>query len=34
MDKGISVGGGVLWVLAWFGVMRLYIFLDLRRLSK
>ncbi len=28
MDKGISVGEGALWVLAWFGVMLLYTFLD------
>lgn len=28
MNKGISVGEGVLWVLAWFGVMLLYTFLD------
>ncbi len=28
MDKGISIGEGALWVLAWFGVMLLYTFLD------
>lgn len=28
MDKGISVGEGALWVLAWFGVMLFYTFLD------
>ena len=28
MNKGISIGEGVLWVLAWFGVMLLYTFLD------
>ena len=28
MNKGISVGEGVLWVLAWFGVMLLFTFLD------
>ncbi len=28
MDKGISVGEGVLWVLGWFGVMLLYTFFD------
>ena len=27
-DKGISVGEGVLWVLAWFGVMLIYTALD------
>lgn len=28
MDKGISVGEGALWVLAWLGVMLLYTLLD------
>lgn len=28
MDKGISLGEGVLWVLAWFGVMLFYTFFD------
>ena len=28
MNKGISIGEGALWVLAWFGVMLLYTFLD------
>ena len=28
MDKGLSVGQGALWVLAWFGVMLFYTFLD------
>lgn len=28
MDKGISIGEGVLWVLAWFCVMLVYTFLD------
>lgn len=28
MDKGLSVGQGVLWVLAWFGVMLFYTLLD------
>ena len=28
MNKGISVGEGVLWVAAWFGVMLLYTALD------
>ena len=28
MDKGLSIGEGALWVLAWFGVMLLYTFLD------
>lgn len=28
MNKGLSVGEGVLWVLAWFGVMLFYTFLD------
>lgn len=28
MHTGISVGEGVLWVLAWFGVMLLYTFFD------
>ena len=28
MDKGLSIGEGALWVLAWFGLMLLYTFLD------
>ncbi len=28
MDSGISIGEGVLWVLAWFGVMLFYTLLD------
>lgn len=28
MNHGVSIGTGVLWVLAWFGVMLLYTFLD------
>ncbi len=28
MDKGVSVGQGALWVIAWFGVMLFYTFLD------
>ncbi len=28
MDNGLSVGEGALWVLAWFGVMLFYTFLD------
>ena len=28
MDAGISLAEGVLWVLAWFGVMLFYTFLD------
>lgn len=28
MGEGISIGAGVLWVLAWFGVMLFYTFLD------
>ena len=28
MDKGLSIGKGALWVLAWFDVMLLYIFFD------
>lgn len=28
MDRGITIAEGALWVLAWFGVMLLYTFLD------
>lgn len=28
MNKGISVGEGDLWVVAWFGVMLLYTAID------
>ena len=28
MDKGISVGEGALWFVAWLGVILLYTFLD------
>lgn len=28
MDKGLSIGEGALWILAWLGVMLLYTFLD------